>query len=223
MSEGREPLEGELLTDNETDEELNSAELTAYDQLRPYEAIFVDAIVAGKRGHEAAKLASYGRRRPDTAAVRLMKRTLIQQAIAERRAQAALDAGVTSHAVVMELSKMAFANMADYISTDEKSGDIYIDLTRLSREQAAAIQEITVEEYVEGKGDHARDVKRTKFKLYDKRGPLELLGKYVGAFKDRHELTGPDGMPLLPSQAPVIVIGGPGEPGEPDDVAGPSP
>jgi hypothetical protein len=45
-----------------------------------------------------------------------------------------------------------------------------------------ACQEITVEEYVEGRGEEARVVKRTKFKLHDKLAALLDLGRHVGLF-----------------------------------------
>jgi len=79
--------------------------------------------------------------------------------------------------------------MHDYIKTNAM-GNAYIDLSALTRDQAAAIQEITVEEYTEGRGEEARDIKRTKFKLAEKRGSLELLGKYLKMFTDKVEHAG---------------------------------
>jgi hypothetical protein len=53
----------------------------------------------------------------------------------------------------------------------------------------AAVQEITVEEYVNGRGEDARVVRRTKFKLHDKRAALVDLGRHVGLFpKDGNTL-----------------------------------
>ena len=69
-------------------------------------------------------------------------------------------------------------------------------LSSLTQEQAAAIHEITVDEYMEGKGEDARKVKRPRFKLADKIRSLELLGKYLKLFTDKVELGGPDGGPM---------------------------
>ena len=63
--------------------------------------------------------------------------------------------------VVGELRKIAFANMADYMRAPA-SGDSYLDFSMLTRDedQAAALQEVTVDTYVKGHGADARDVRR---------------------------------------------------------------
>ena len=99
--------------------------------------------------------------------------------------------------VKSEYAKLAYANMLDYV-TIQPDGTAYVDLSKLTREQAAAIAAIEVEEYVEGKGEDARAVKRVKFKLHDKRGALSDSARILGIFKDKHEHTGKDGAPLLP-------------------------
>ena len=96
---------------------------------------------------------------------------------------------VTVDNVVQELAKMGFANMLDYVRTTDQ-GDAFVDLSALSREQAAAIQEVTVEEYTEGRGENKRDIRKTKFKLADKRGSLELLGKHLELFTEKVKHSG---------------------------------
>lgn len=102
---------------------------------------------------------------------------------------------VTVERIVRELSLIGFSNMADYITT-QADGSAYVDLSELSREQAAAISEVTSETYTEGRGEDAQVVKRTKFKLSDKRAALVDLGKHLGMFKEIHEHTGKDGAPI---------------------------
>lgn len=82
------------------------------------------------------------------------------------------------------LSRIATANMMDYINNDGT-----VDLSVLDHDQAAAIQEITVETYEErtGRGDETETVKRVKLKLYDKRSALLDLGKHFGGFKTKVE------------------------------------
>jgi phage terminase small subunit len=101
---------------------------------------------------------------------------------------------VTVDRVVRELSLLGFSNMLDYISIE--AGGAYVDLSKVTREQAAAIGEITSETYMEGHGEDAQRVKRTRFKLTDKRAALVDLGKHLGMFKERIEHTGKDGGPI---------------------------
>lgn len=80
--------------------------------------------------------------------------------------------------VLAELEHIAFANMQDYISANA-DGDPTLDFSDLTRGQTAALREVTVETYM-GAGKDAREVKRVKFKLHDKRAALIDLAKYHG-------------------------------------------
>jgi len=93
---------------------------------------------------------------------------------------------VTQERVVAELAMLGFSNMADYLKCVE-GGDPYFDYAGLTRDQAAALSEVTVETYVEGKGKDAESVKRVKFKLADKISALDKLGRHLGMFKEGGE------------------------------------
>lgn len=97
---------------------------------------------------------------------------------------------VTKSRVIEELARMGFANMVDYISTTS-TGEAYVDLSRLTREQAAAITEITTETYMDGAGEDAREVKKVKLKLADKRGALAEINKMMGWIIQRSEVGAP--------------------------------
>lgn len=80
--------------------------------------------------------------------------------------------------------RIASANMLDYINLDGT-----VNLSELTHDQAAAIQEVTVETYEErtGRGDETETVKKVKLKLYDKKGALKDLGQHFGGFKTKVE------------------------------------
>ena len=101
--------------------------------------------------------------------------------IAELRKAALARHNVTIDRIVHELALIGFSNMLDYV-TVQPDGTAYVDLSKLTRAQAAAIGELTVETYTEGRGDDAREVKRVRFKLSDKQGALEKLGRHLGMF-----------------------------------------
>jgi phage terminase small subunit len=90
---------------------------------------------------------------------------------------------------VNELAKMGFANMQDYMGATD-NGDPFLDFSKLTRAQAAALAEVAVEEFVDGRCENARAVKRVKFKLHDKRAALVDLGRHLGMFQEGNRACG---------------------------------
>jgi phage terminase small subunit len=62
-----------------------------------------------------------------------------------------------------------------------------LHFSELTRDQAAVLCEVTVEHFMDGAGDEAREVRRTRFKLIPKIPALELLGKHHKLYVNRHE------------------------------------
>lgn len=133
---------------------------------------------------EAYRRARGGKIKPNdkTTAHRVHMRPAVQKLIAEMQAARSQRTQITQDSVLAELSRLGFANMADYITIGDDSR-VVVDLTHMTRDQAAAISELTVEEFTErDESGKPRPVQRVKFKLYDKRGPLTDLGKHLGMF-----------------------------------------
>ena len=105
---------------------------------------------------------------------------------------------ITVDRVLNELALLGFANMADYIRIGA-DGDPFIDLSDLTREQAAAISETMVEDYYEGRGEDARQVRKVRLKFHDKRGALVDIGKHLGMFVDRSEIE-------VKQKGPLVIV-----------------
>jgi phage terminase small subunit len=69
----------------------------------------------------------------------------VQDRVAELQAARVQLLKVTQDQVVREFAKLAFVNMQDFI-TVQADGSAYTDLSKLTRDQAVAIQEITVDQ-----------------------------------------------------------------------------
>ena len=160
----------------------------------PRHEIFARAYVKELNGTRAAIAAGYAKKSARITASRLLTNANISALIASLAKKHADKLDLDAEKVLTELSRMGFSNILDYVQIT-KEGDAVIDLSSLTQEQAAAIHEITVDEYMKGKGKDARKIKRTKFKLADKIRALELLGKYLKLFTEKMALSGPDDGP----------------------------
>lgn len=151
------------------------------------QAVFVKEYLVDLNATQAAIRAGYSAKTAKQIGSKLLTNVDLQAAVSEGQKKLADAVGVTAERVVAEYAKLGFANMADYITGE--GAERSIDLSALSRDQAAAIQEMTVETVTDGHGEDAERIKRTKFKLADKKGALDSLARHLGMFTDKSELT----------------------------------
>lgn len=156
---------------------------------------FVDEYLIDLNATKAAIRAGYSAKTARQIGQQNLSKLDIQEAIAEAMKSREKRTEVSQDKVLRELAKIGFANMADYMKAGA-DGDPYLDFSKLTKDQAAALVEVTVEDFKDGRGEDARDVRRVKFKLADKRAALVDIGKHLGMFKDRVEFTGKDGGPV---------------------------
>lgn len=125
------------------------------------------AIRAGYSPDTAKSIGSENLTKPDI-------RARIAKAMAERSRRT----GVNADRVVMELAKIAFVNAGDVI--DAETATLKPDA---ARDDTAAIRSVKVKTFGE-------DGLEREIKMADKLKALELLGKHLGMFKDKVELSG---------------------------------
>jgi len=133
---------------------------------------------------KALKDAGYSESVSKSGCNQIFKRKDVKQYILHKQELLKKKFEVTEENVTAELAKLAFSNMGDLLVVQE-DGSAYIDFNRMTAEQRAALAEFTVEQYMEGRGDDAVPVKKTKIKMADKKGSLELLGRKLGMFNDK--------------------------------------
>lgn len=169
------------------------------DILTPKQEAFVHEYMLDLNATQAAIRAGY---KPKAASVQgheLLRYPKVQAAISAIQAEKARKFGIGLDTVLIELAHLAFSNMEDFCRRTA-DGDLVPDFSEVTRAQMAAVQEITSEVYLEGVGEEALRVKRTKFKLADKRGPLTDLCKHLGGFIERFAAVNPDGTPVQPNE-----------------------
>ena len=148
--------------------------------------VFAQEVAKGRKIGEAYALAGFN---PHPAnPTRLRNNRRVTERITEIREKASKRAAerlaISKQRVLEELAKIGFANVMDYMTVGA-SGEPVLNWRDLTRDQAAALQEVTIDEYVVGRGDEAREVRRVKFKLAPKQAALDQIGIELGMFVRR--------------------------------------
>lgn len=108
----------------------------------------------------------------------LLQKTPVADAISKAMAERSRRTGVSADRVIQELAKLAFVNAAEVINTEDAT--LKWDAVP---EDTAAIQSVKVKSFGE-------DGIEREIKMADKIRALELLGKHLGMFRDKVELSG---------------------------------
>lgn len=151
--------------------------------------LFAREYLLDHNGTRAAIAAGYSPRSAAAQASALLNRPKVIATLAKLEARRNSRLDIKADDILAEIARVAYANMADYIKTNE-DGYSDIALGETTRDQSAAIQEIRVDT-TGGTGDgERRQVLRTTFKLGDKLRGLEMLGRHLKMFTDKVEVSG---------------------------------
>ena len=154
-------------------------------KLTPKQEEFCRQYVALKfNGTQAAIAAGYAKGSAEAASSRMLRNVKVSETIASIVEKGLSKLDIKAEDVVAELAKMGFARIDDYVEWDDKAEMQLRASKELEDGKSAALREI---EFI------SSDIgNRVKFKLHDKKGPLELLGKNLNMFKDRVDITSGD-------------------------------
>ena len=168
-------------------------------ELTPKEAQFVDQWLIDKNARRAAIAVGYSERSATKLGWELLQKPHIKKAV-----KAALDAQqkrtqITADRVLMELASVAFLDPRKIF--DESGSPKAI--TSLDDDTARAISGLDVVSF--GNADSGvGQIQKVRFA--DKLSALEKIGKHLGMFRDRVEVTGKDGEPLHPPGRPLADL-----------------
>jgi phage terminase small subunit len=155
--------------------------------------IFAAEYVIDLNGARAAQAAGIAESGASVWASRALTNAKVRKLIDAHQSRRATKLQITADRVVEEIRRMAFSNMADYTRVDA-DGKAILDLSAITRDQFAAVQEIR-EDTAGGSGDGERKlVVRTTLKLADKTKNLELLARHLGMLQDNVKVTGLEGL-----------------------------
>lgn len=165
---------------------LNDDELLAVlSKLNAKQRIFAEEYCKDFNAARAFRAAGYSASNAGSeaaAASRLLKTPNIDIYVSHIKAKATDEAVVVVRDILLELKKIGFSNLQDYLDT----GNRVKDISAIDRELASAVAGLTINETVRTDGDGATIVNsRINIKLADKLAALEKLGRYLGMWGDR--------------------------------------
>ena len=141
---------------------------------------FVEEYLIDLNATQAAIRAGYSPKTANEQGARLLVNVSIQKAISRAMTARSNRTNISQDRVVNELAKIAFMNIADLIDQHGNLRD------NVSRDDMAGI------EWIRSKGVETENgyVRETGFRVTSKLKALELLGRHLGMFTDRVELSG---------------------------------
>lgn len=125
---------------------------------------------------------------------KVLARPHVIKHLAAMREKIAAKYDISAERVLNEIAEIAFNKLGKFIRVNNE-GEPSWDFTGATPEELAAIGELTVDVYQDGRGPSAQTVKKFKISERDRLAALTLLGKSMGLFAEnvnvrhRHELT----------------------------------
>lgn len=157
------------------------------------QARFVDEYLIDLNATQAAIRAGYSQKTAEQLGFQLLQKTLVQAAIAKRMKDREKRTEITQDRVLREFAKLGFADIRNavtwgetqirVIDSEDGATEVYHGIalkasSEIDDDTAAAIAEVS------------QSAQGIKVKLHDKRAALVDIGKHLGMFKEKLELSG---------------------------------
>lgn len=150
-------------------------------KLTPKQKMFCNEYLIDLNATQAAIRAGYSPIAAKEIGYENLTKPHIKAYIEKKMAEREQRTEITQDQVLEELAKIAFANIDDYVEIDDSAGDhkVIVKSTKdIPADKIAAISSIK-------QGSNGIEVK-----LHDKIRALENLGRHLGMFKDKVEISG---------------------------------
>lgn len=176
------------------------------DDLTPKQRAFADEYLIDLNATQAATRAGYSEKTACEQGSRLLSNVKVKSYIEKRIKDREMRTEITQDRVLQELARIAFFDIRKLYTED---GSLK-NPADLDDDTAAALAGIDVVEMQGGAQVSAEEGAQhvpmftKKTKAWDKKGALELAMRHLGMLKDKTEITGANGQPLI--AAPVFNV-----------------
>lgn len=166
--------------------------------LTPKQQTFVDEYLIDLNATQAAVRAGYSEKTARQVGNENLSKPDIADAIAAAQAERSQRTQVTADRVLLEMARIGYSDAMKHYVVDE---DGHLSLAEGAPEGAtAAVASIKRKvRTITNKQGETETTVETEFRLWDKNTALGNMGKHLGMFIERHEVTGADGAPLFKS------------------------
>jgi phage terminase small subunit len=172
--------------------------------LNPQQEEFCQQYVKDYNGKQAAIRAKYSEKTAESQASRLLRIVKVQQRIEELNREIHNKIGISKEKICKELALIGFSSIDEHLTIDDGGTIRAKSFKEMPLGAARAIKKIkekrTIKSCQGTKDKPSEDVileSTFEFELHDKQTALINLGKELGMFRERHELSGKDGSPLI--------------------------
>lgn len=165
---------------------MSDKDLSVY--LNPKHKVFADTYLITGNASESARKAGYSENSAGISGHKLLKRPDVQAYLAQQGAKASEQAEDLQSRVIQELERVAFANIADFITIGD-DGKPEIDFSSASREQLAAIVQVKSKSSrrFDKDGNHVGTDNEHAFVMADKMRGLDGLARHLGIYKETEQ------------------------------------
>jgi len=156
-------------------------------KLTPKQKAFVEEYLIDLNATQAAIRAGYSKKTARKIGQENLTKPDIQKAIQAAMDERSKRTEVTADRVIKELAKIAFADIRDFVMWDENGVEILPSADVDGTVLAEVSETINIQTFPNGGEVEKR---QKKVKLHDKMKALELLGKHLALFTEKHQISG---------------------------------
>lgn len=123
---------------------------------------------------------------------KFFKRPAVKAYLKERQKEFSDKSGVTREDLIARLKMIAFNDLSKFMKAQE-DGTLVWNFKGATQKELSLINELSVESYVQGRGEIKVPVKKFRISTRDSLRAIELLGRLTGSFQDKlalHDETG---------------------------------
>jgi phage terminase small subunit len=154
---------------------------------------FVQEYLIDLNGAAAAIRAGYSPKSADKIAYQLLEKTRVKEALKKAIEERSKRTEITADEVLKEYAKIARADIKDFLSFRTEKTVVDYDDRGKPIIDYKQIVDVKPSDQIDGTLINEVSISKDgtlKFKLHDKKGALDMIGKHLGMFTDKLELSG---------------------------------